>query len=329
MPGVTPTSELAHGWVQGLWLACLSFAWKRLLPGVLAAIICGNHQSQAAELAIEEVRLPPLRIQGQPAKAHTQGMEFVSGNILVTARRDDVRPRRALLLRTAAAKDWDVWDITPLDAQGEVTTLDHPGGMQSDGTRVWIPLAESRRNGRSIIRAFPLKDLVAGRPLEPESQFPVNDHIGAVAVAAGHQWLLGANWDTEKVYVWNFKGHLQRTLTNSELKLRELGVQVGAEARAGVAVQDWKFIGERLFGSGLLRTSGAGSTESRLICFTNFLEAGFQRWAVKLPLVNGTQLAREAMAISEGVVHFLPEDLGATNRMFRVSLTNWSSNISR
>ena len=331
MPGVTPTNELVNGWVKGLRLVCLSFAWKRLLPEALAAIICGNHQSQAVELAIKEVQLPPLRMQGQLAKAHSQGMEFVGGSILVTARRDDVLPKRALLLRTAAAaEDWDVWDITPLDAQGEVTTLDHPGGMQSDGTRVWIPLAESRRNGRSIIRAFPLKDLVAGRPLEPELQFSVNDHIGAVAVSVEHQWLLGANWDTEKVYVWNFEGNLQRTLTSFELKTRGLGV-ASAEGRNGLAVQDWKLVGDGLFASGLLRTFGdsAGSTESRLSCFTNFLEAGFQRWTVKLPLVNGTQLAREAMTISGSVLHFLPEDLGATNRMFRVSQTNWFTDLHR
>jgi hypothetical protein len=167
-----------------------------------------------------------------------------------------------------------------------------------------------------------LFDLEAGRPLESNLEFSVNDHIGAVAVSPERQLLVGATWDTEKVYVWNFKGHLQRSLTVSELKTRELGVQVGSASRAGVALQDWKFVGDRLFGSGLFRPSGlpAGSAESRLICFTNFLEADFQRWTVRLPLLNGTQLAREAMAISEGILHFIPEDLSATNRMFRISI---------
>jgi hypothetical protein len=259
-------------------------------------------------------------------------MELVDGQIFVTARRDDVRPRRALLLRTQpSAKNWDVWNITPFDDKGEITTLDHPGGFQSDGTRLWIPLAESRRNGRSLVRAFRLKDLEAGQSLKPEVEFTVIDHIGAVAVAAESKWLLGATWDTEKVYLWDFNGHLQRTLTASELKLRELGFATGEEARTGLAVQDWKFVGDRLFASGLLRVSSASgaSTESRLICVTNFLDVGFQRWTAKLPLMTGTQLAREAMAISDGFVHFLPEDLGATNRMFRVSLTNWFSDINR
>jgi len=319
---MTLTSELPKGSPRGSRLVCLSLVWNPPLFAICVLFVLGSNPLQAEDMAVEEVQLPPLRIHGQPAKAHTQGMEFVSGNILVTARRDDVRPRRALLLRTAAvAKDWDVWDITPLDSQGAPTNLDHPGGMQSDGTRLWIPLAESRRNGRSLVRAFPLKNFEVGRPLKWELEFSVNDHIGAVAVSAERELLLGANWDTEKVYVWNFRGHLERTLTNSDLKLRELGV-ASEEKPNGVAVQDWKFVGDRLFASGLCRNSAASAAaaESRLLCFTNFLETGFQRWTVKLPFVNSTQLAREAMTISDGVAHFLPEDLGATNRMFRVAL---------
>jgi hypothetical protein len=33
-------------------------------------------------------------------------------------------------------------------------------------------------------------------------------------------------------------------------------------------------------------------------------------------------MAREAMAISNGAIYFLPEDLGASNRLFRVSLAD-------
>jgi len=251
-------------------------------------------------------------------------MELVEGKIFVTARRDDVRPKRALLLRTRpGAESWYVWDVTPLDDKGESTTLDHPGGLQSDGTRLWIPIAESRRNSRSLIRAYRLKDLEVGRPLKPDVEFAVNDHIGAVAVFAEQKWLLGASWDTERVYVWDFDGDLQRTLAASDLKLRGLGVATGEEARTGLTVQDWKFIGNRLFASGLQRISrdSTGSTESRLICFTDFLDAGFQQWSATLPLMNGRQLAREAMAISVGLVHYLPEDLGATNRVFHLSLS--------
>ena len=281
--------------------------------------------SRAADLALEEIRLPPLRIHGLAARAHTQGLELVAGKCYVTARRDDVRPKRALLLRSEpASADWEVWDVTPVDAQGEVTPLDHPGGLQSDGARLWIPLAESKRNSRSLICAFPLKAMAAGEPLKPDFEFPVDDHIGALAVSVDRQLVFGANWDTEQVYVWDFKGRLQRTLTGDELKARGLGVVAGPEGRAGLAVQDWKFIENRLFASGLFRapSPAAGSTENRLISYADFLAMDFQPRTVKLPRQKGIMLAREAMAIAEGRVYFLPEDLGASNRLFRVSLAN-------
>jgi hypothetical protein len=247
-------------------------------------------------------------------------LELAEGHYYVTARRDDIRPRRALLLRTTAARtDWDVWDITPVDAQGAVTALDHPGGMQSDGKRLWIPLAESKRNGRSIIRVFALADMIAGRPLKPGFEFSVNDHLGALAVDAQRKLVLGANWDTEMVYVWDLGGRLQRTLTRSDLEARGLGVAASGEGQAGVAIQDWKFVGARLIASGLFlgSTPLTPGSKSRLLSFERFLESDFRNRSVALPLQQETQLANEGMAVSDGAVYFLPEDLGATNRLFR------------
>ena len=294
-----------------------------LRSAALGVLLLHALASRAEDLAVDVISLPPLRIQGQPAKAHTQGLELVGGKFYVTARRDDVRPRRAFLFRTTAERtQWDAWDITPVDAAHAVTGLDHPGGMQSDGTRLWIPLAESKRNGRSLIRAFPVEELVADKPLKPVLEFPVSDHIGAVAVSVERGILFGANWDTEKVYVWDLTGGLQRILDGDELKPRGLGVAAGVERREGVAVQDWKIVGDLLFASGLLRAAGSApvSSVSRVCWFERFLEHDFQRGTVPLPRRDGTELAREAMAISAGIVYFLPEDLGPTNRLFRASL---------
>jgi len=290
---------------------------------VLGIAVLVGGRCRAQDLPVEELKLPPLRIQGKAAKAHTQGLEIADGKCYVTARREDARPKRALLLRAGpSAEDWTVWDITPLDAKANPTALDHPGGLQSDGTRLWIPLAESKRNGRSLIRAFSLKEMEAGRPLKWGVEIPVEDHIGAVAVLTKRQLLFGANWDTEKVYAWDFTGRLQRTLTGPDMEARGLGPITGAGGRAGVAVQDWKCAGDRLFASGLFRATGSAavSSQSRLVWFEEFLEPGVRRWTVTLPTRRGTELSREAMAISGDFAFFLPEDLGATNRMFRVPL---------
>ncbi|MBI2927522.1 MAG: hypothetical protein HYY24_17645 [Verrucomicrobia bacterium] len=301
---------------------------RHLTFATCVALVLHLHQSSADDLTVEALGLQALRVNGHPTKAHTQGLEIQAGKYYVTARRDDVMPKRALLLRTdARGGDWDVWDITPDDARGAASTLDHPGGMQSDGDRLWIPVAESRRKERSVIRVFPMASMVAGQPLKAEFEFPVDDHIGAVAVDAGRKVVFGANWDTEAVYVWDFEGRLQRTLSGRDLEDRGLGVVSDADGRAGLAVQDWKMVGDRLFASGLFRGPGVvpGSTQSRLVIFAGFSEPGFQRWSVTLPKQNGTELAREAMAISDGLVYFLPEDLGASNRIFRVPLADLMS----
>jgi hypothetical protein len=280
----------------------------------------------AGELAIEEIQLPALRINWQPARAHTQGLEVEGGNYFVTARREDVRPKRALLLRvTQTATNWDVWDITPGDIDGIAMHLDHPGGMQSDGRRLWIPIAESKPKSHSIIRVFPLQSIIPNRALESEFEFRVNDHIGAVAVAVESDLVFGANWDTESVYVWDLHGRLKRTLSSSELTLRGLGSVAGSSA--GVAIQDWKSVGNRIFASGLSRdrTAAITSSQSRLISIHNFLEPDFHQSVIVLPLYKGIELAREAMAISGGAALFLPEDLGASNRIFRIALTNLAS----
>jgi hypothetical protein len=59
-----------------------------------------------------------------------------------------------------------------------------------------------------------------------------------------------------------------------------------------------------------------------LISFVGFAELGFQRRSIALPKQNGTELAQEAMAISNGLVYFLPGDLGASNRIFRLPLAD-------
>jgi hypothetical protein len=275
---------------------------------------------------IEVVPLPPLIIAGQPARAHTQGLEIVAGSYYVTARREDVQPKRAFLLRTAPGRsDWAGWDLTPGSAGKDVgaggeALLDHPGGFQASGGRLWIPLAESRRQRHTLVRAYVVADLEPDKPARPAFEFSVDDHIGAVAVSAERGLLVGASWDTESVYLWDLQGTLNRTSSGAGLAAWGLGVATGPDRRPGVAVQDWKIVGDRLIGSGLRRGGGSGTTvpESWLVSLPVSLEAGASPAKILLPTPEGIGLAREGMAIAAGVVHFLPEDLGATNRLFRV-----------
>ena len=289
---------------------------------ILAATLC-EVSTAAGDLRVSILPLPPLLIDGQPARAHTQGLEIVSNVFYVTARREDTQPKRSLLLRTDSQRsDWDVWDITPLTADGALTSLDHPGGFQSDGRSLWIPLAESRRHGRSIIRRFPFSSITPGQPLAAETEFSVEDHIGALAVSTESKTLLGASWDTERVYLWDYSGKRLRTFSRPELSARDLGVSPSSNQPRGLTVQDWKFVQGQLFASGLFRDPAAepSTPQSRLARFTGFAEPSFQSKVTSLPKQFGTELSREGLAISGGHAWFLPEDLGPSNRVFRASL---------
>lgn len=287
----------------------------RIVAGTLGAITA--LVLAAATPEVETISTSPLVWKGQPLRAHTQGLEVTEGGFFVTARREDVHPRRALLLRyQTRSGQWILWDVTPT---GDVV-FDHPGGIQSDGTRLWIPIAESRRNGRSRIRAYRLDGFLAERLLMPELEFAVDDHIGALAVSAEKGLLFGASWDTESVYIWDLKGRLRQKLGGKDLSARGWASLV--DGRPGLAVQDWKFVDGNLVASGLISLPDTTPTRSvsrllRLTASLSPLPPSFDP-----PPAAGVPLSREGMAVSGGWIWFLPGDLGATNRLYRIP---WST----
>ncbi len=293
----------------------------------MAFVSTGRAQSDAG--AVQVNALPALRIDGVPARVHTQGIEWVGSTLWVTARREDVTPKQPLLLcTTLGAARWDAWNLALSDVGAGGHLLDHPGGMQSDGVHLWIPLAESRRNGRSVVRLIRLDSLISGQPIRAARQFEVADHIGAIAVAPERNRVFGASWDTETVWVWELSGKLIRKVSASGLARWGLGFVGGDGPRAGLTVQDWKWVGNELMASGLWKSGGprveggdeSTKARSRLVGYRGVLTFDLKQepqW-ILLPEVAGIELAHEGMAISKGRVWFLPEDLGRTNRMFSV-----------
>lgn len=288
--------------------ACLAFGMI-LGGGWLAA------QDSALPPGWERVPLPPLRVVGQPARAHSQGLEIVGNHVWVTARRDDVTPRTALLLRTyRSASAWDVWELP----RPEVA-LDHPGGLQSDGQRLWIPLSGSRRDSRSLIQAYRLTDLVPGAPARPEREFPVADHIGALAVdRSGYLW--GASWDTVTVREWDETGVLKSTWSAERLRALGLGFSGGG---GGLAVQDWKWLDGEIYATGLWKLEAkTAAPASRLLRFSVASGPGQSGQVTVLPLLDGVESAREGMSLRDGILRVLPGDLGATNVLYQIPVAN-------
>ncbi len=277
--------------------------------------------------------LPPLRLAGREVRAHTQGILWTAGRWWVTARREDTKPRSAVLLAwTPGTATWDGWDLTPEGAPTSAPVLDHAGGFQEAGGRLWIPVSESRRHGTSVVAAYEVAALHPGQTPVPSIHFSVPDHVGAVAVLPARRTvegveeilLLGASWDTESVYGWSSAGRLAFTWSAAELRPRGLGLGTVAAPMAGVAVQDWKWANGHLYASGLVpsRPGGTSGSRGRLLIFSDPMNASAEVEARTVPIWNGMELAREAMtpdADGRGI-WFLPADLGSTNRLVHVKI---------
>lgn len=279
----------------------------------------------AAEPSV--TNLPPLVIRGKAQLAHTQGLEWVDGALYVTARLEDDTRRQALLLRTRLGDShWEFWNLGVSSDESPKNSMDHPGGFQFDGRHLWIPVAESRRNSRSLVRVLDPRALRPGVPISFVREFPVADHIGAIAVAAEKNRVLGASWDTASIWVWDLQGTFVERLPAVRLRTASLGVDVDGGAATGLTVQDWKWHEGRLVASGLWKEGNRkGGIQERVIGSLSRVaifgelpsvdDMPAPRW-LELPRLERREIAREGMAIHGGRLWFLPDDLGATNRLY-------------
>jgi hypothetical protein len=75
-------------------------------------------------------------------------------------------------------------------------TMYHPGGIDYDGTHVWVPVAEYRPNSRSIVYRVDPATMTATR------MFAFNDHIGAIVHDSDNHTLHGVSWGSRAFYRW-------------------------------------------------------------------------------------------------------------------------------
>ncbi len=86
----------------------------------------------------------------------------------------------------------------------------HPGGIDFDGTYVWVPVSEYRPHSHAIIYRVNPADMTA------TVVFRFNDHIGGITRDEVTGQLVGNNWGSRTFYTWNDKGTLLRHVNNPE-----------------------------------------------------------------------------------------------------------------
>lgn len=72
----------------------------------------------------------------------------------------------------------------------------HPGGIDFDGTHIWIPVAEYRPDSRSIVYRLDPKSM------KVEEVFRHGDHIGAIVHDRSDGALHGVSWGGRRFYRW-------------------------------------------------------------------------------------------------------------------------------
>ena len=271
--------------------------------------------------------LPSFHINGKPAKAHSQGLFVNQNGFFLTARRDDINPRRSLLFWLScnpnsqkencngSKSTWTkIWDITPT-SQPETWTgmLDHPGGFDSDGQNLWIPISQSRHNGQTMVRKFSIRSLIEKGDATPTESITINDHIGAIAVSSGSNRLFGANWDTLLTYELSLDGNpIQHYERNSFIR---------NFSNWSIAVQDWKVYEEFLIASGIDKSSKLLSGRTRSLIQLINLKTRQIIGELRLPSRHKSgNFTREGMAVFGEYIWLLPDDLGEENKLYRFEL---------
>jgi hypothetical protein len=175
---------------------------------------------------------------------HPQGMVKIGNTLFVSS--VEIQERTRLLPQPVDGYDRDagkgVGHLFKIDMQGNLIadlrlgegTIYHPGGLDYDGTNIWVPVAEYRPNSRSIIYR------VDPDAMKATEVFRFGDHIGGIVHNTDDQTLHGVSWGSRRFYRWTMgdDGQVTNAGTPAE-KLRTLNTS------HYVDYQDCKYVGAR------------------------------------------------------------------------------------
>jgi hypothetical protein len=155
---------------------------------------------------------------------HPQGMAKIGDRLYVSSVEVTVPAKR--LPQPAGGSDRDtgagVGHLFKIDMAGNLIAdlrigegaIYHPGGIDYDGTSLWVPVAEYRPNSRSIVYR------VDPRTMKATEMFRVGDHIGAIVHNTDDRTLHGVSWGSRRFYRWTLGK--DGTVTNADRRPESL-----------------------------------------------------------------------------------------------------------
>lgn len=224
-------------------------------------------------LQLAPLPAPSLVLALEGETHHVQGILVDGGGLWVTA--VDRERREAILFQ---------FDIATGRRMNRILLARepyfHPGGLDGDGESLWIPLAEYRPGGRSIIERRSKKDLSVLQ------RFEAPDHIGCVALLAGR--LYGANWDAQDIYEWSLRGEFIRKRSNP----------------TGYRFQDLKGRAGRLVGAGM----APKGSDAHAIVWLDPAQLAVWRTLPAGATSRGVPFVNEGLDVTHSHLYLLPED---------------------
>jgi Family of unknown function (DUF6454) len=110
----------------------------------------------------------------------------------------------------------------------------HPGGIDFDGTHIWVPVAEYRPNSHSIVYRVDPKTMQATKVLT------FADHVGGIVHDTVGHTLHGVSWGSRRFYRWTLDRSLN--VTNATTKPEALRKMNPAFY---IDYQDCHYVGDR------------------------------------------------------------------------------------
>jgi hypothetical protein len=297
---------------------------------VFAGATSGDTRSTVAERVTKLTRDSPWKLTAAVPISfkthHPQGMVRIGDSLIVSS--VEVRVPAKRFPHTINGYDRDtgegVGHLFKIDLAGRLVasqrlgagTIYHPGGIDYDGTHVWVPVAEYRPNGRSIVyRVDPVT-------LKPSEVFRFADHLGAIVHNTDDNTLHGVSWGSRRFYRWDLDANGRVTnATASPESLRTLNPS------HYVDYQDCKYVGSRrMLCTGVTEIRQTRDAPPFRLGGIDLIELGEGRPVHQVPLLlwtaRGMNMAHNPAWLEPTVTglraYFMPEDDTSTLYIYEV-----------
>jgi hypothetical protein len=197
-------------------------------------------------------------------------------------------------------------------------TIYHPGGIDYDGTHIWVTVAEYRPHSRSIVYRVDPHTMRATEVLR------VADHLGAIVHNTDDHTLHAVSWGSRRFYRWTLSP--DGSVTNADAALDAIRT---ANPSHYVDYQDCKYTGRRrMLCTGVTEVRRTADAQPFRLGGIDLVDLSDGRPVHQVPVLlwtaGGLNMTQNPVWLepSDGGLraYFMPEDDGSTLYIYEVDV---------